>query len=65
MTEVWITNKVNDMLKLVLKKGTKKEGLIHSIFVLALTDPQFLKRAQALNRYFGNVGVTKLEDRGL
>lgn len=64
-TEVWITANINALLKAALAKRTKKEGLMHSILALALTDPEFLKRAKAFNNYLGNQGVANLEKRGL
>ena len=66
-TGVAITNKVDNLIEGKQKRlGAKaKEGLVHSIFVLALTDPQFLKRAQELNNYLGDEGAENLEKRGL
>lgn len=64
MGNVYLTETINALLDNKVKEvGAKtKEGLVHAIFLLALTDKNFLQQAQELNRdYFGELGEQNLE----
>ena len=67
MASIYITNKINKLLDEKVKslKSNAKEGLAHSILLLALTNHQFMVRAKELNAYLGDVGVTNLENQEL
>ncbi len=65
MTQIWVTDEINKLLDAELTSGEKKEGLLHCILTLALTDKQFMSRAKSLNQYLKNEGATNLEKRWL
>ena len=66
-TTIAITNKVDDLIDTKKQRfvANSKEGFVHSILVLALSDEEFLKRAQEFNKYLGDEGVTNYEGKGL
>jgi len=66
-TTIAITNKVDDLIDTKKQRfaANSKEGFVHSILVLALSDEEFLKRAQEFNIYLGDEGVTNYEGKGL
>jgi hypothetical protein len=66
-TGVAVTNKVNGLIdsqkaRLGLQS---KEGLVHAIFMMALTDEAFLSKAAAMSRYLDEKGSEALETMGL
>jgi hypothetical protein len=66
MPNVWLTEEMNKLLDGWKKKlGTTKEGLLHSILMLTLTDDNFMNQAKLLTEVKKNEGVAKLEKRGL
>ena len=65
MGNVYLTKKINELLdQKVTEVGAKtKEGLVHAIFFLALTDEKFLQQAKKLHvDYFGGLGGVALEE---
>lgn len=66
-TTISITNNVNNLLDNQQKRlnAKAKEGLMHSVLMLVLTDNTFMERAKLLNDYLGDQGVVNLEDRNL
>ena len=66
-TAEFVTHEVNQRIDAAQQRAglTAKEGLIHSILMLALTDPTFMQRACEMARYLGDVGSTKLNGREL
>ena len=66
-TSIAVTNTVSDLIdaqkdNLCLQK---KEGLTHTILMLALTDAAFMARAAAMSSYLGDKGSEALEKVGL
>lgn len=67
MNTLYVTDKINKLLNQRAKslKVRSKEGLAHSILLLALSDNQVMANASLLNKYLGDIGVIKLERKGL
>ena len=66
-TTIAITNKVDALIDATKQRfaARSKEGFVHSILVFAVSDEEFLKRAQEFNKYLGDEGVTSYEAKGL
>jgi len=64
---VAITDEVDSLLEQKKQQvGAKtKEGFVHSILLLALTDDDFLRRAKELSDFLGGGGAGRLRQRDL
>lgn len=55
--------KTEDLINQLAKAhNVKKEALVNSLLVLALTDPAFVEKAIQFNKYMGNRGQVDLDN---
>ena len=64
---LWVTDKINaEIDQWQQKLGLQhKEGLVHSMLLLAIADEDFMKRAAAVSRHLGDQGGQNLQNMGL